>query len=119
MEDNTSYMKEFTPLNDDEKEAVEKVCKVFDSISMIPCTSCHYCVLDNDCPKKIKIPEIFSCYNSKKLFNDWNQDYYYSNILTVDNNKASDCIKCGKCERVCPQHLEIRELLKEVARQFE
>ena len=86
---------------------------------MIPCTGCRYCVLDNDCPKKILIPDLFSCYNLKTTFHNWNQDYYYSNILTRDNGKASDCIRCGKCEKICPQHLPIRSLLQDVAREFE
>jgi predicted aldo/keto reductase-like oxidoreductase len=119
MEDNTSFMENFEPLNADEIEAVNKVCDIFHSMNMIPCTACHYCVLDNDCPKKIKIPELFACYNEKTTFKNWNEDYYYNNILTRDSGKASDCIKCGKCEKICPQHLEIRKLLKDVAKEFE
>lgn len=48
-----------------------------------------------------------------------NQDYYYGNILTRDHGKASDCLECGKCEKICPQHLPIRTLLKDVAKEFE
>ena len=33
--------------------------------------------------------------------------------------KASDCLKCGQCEDICPQHLSIRELLEDVAKVFE
>jgi predicted aldo/keto reductase-like oxidoreductase len=53
------------------------------------------------------------------VFHDWNQDYYYNEVHTVQNGKASDCIKCGKCEKICPQHLEIRRLLETVAKEFE
>lgn len=53
------------------------------------------------------------------VFHDWNADYYYNQVHTVHNGKASACIRCGKCEKVCPQHLKIRELLKEVAKEFE
>lgn len=88
-------------------------------MGMIPCTACHYCVLDNDCPKKIQIPELFSCYNMKTIFRSWNQDYYYESVLTRDHGKASECLKCGKCERICPQHLPIRKLLEQVAEEFE
>ena len=119
MQDNVSFMEDFHPLNDKEQEAVRKVCAVFDSLNMIPCTSCRYCIEESSCPKKILIPDIFSAYNSKKTFGDWNADFYYNNVLTADNGKASDCIRCGKCERVCPQHLPIRSLLQDAASVFE
>ena len=120
MKDNLSYMKDFKPLSDREMEAVEKVMDVFHNLDMIPCTSCHYCVEENHCPKNIMIPDVFACLNSKNVFNDWNMDYYYNTVLTADGHgKASDCIGCGGCERVCPQHLEIRKLLGEAADTFE
>ena len=119
LKENVSFMAEPKKLTEEETAAVNKVRGIFASMSMIPCTACHYCVLDNDCPKKIQIPELFSCYNLKTTFHNWNQDYYYNNILTRDHGKASDCLKCGKCERICPQHLPIRKLLEKVAGEFE
>ena len=119
MRDNVKEMADFMPLDEQEQAAVKQVTDVFRSMNMIPCTGCRYCVLDNDCPKKILIPDLFSCYNLKTTFHNWNQDYYYSQILTRDNGKASDCISCGKCERICPQHLPIRTLLQDVAKEFE
>lgn len=120
MKDNLSYMKEFQPLNAKEKDAVAKVVKVFHGLDMIPCTACHYCVDENHCPKHIRIPDVFACLNSKKAFNDWNMDIYYSSVLSANGSgKASECIGCGGCERVCPQHLEIRKLLGDAAATFE
>lgn len=120
MKDNLSYMKDFRPLNDKEMEAVEKVTEVFHNLDMIPCTACHYCVDENHCPKNIRIPDVFACLNSKNAFKDWNMDYYYNTVLTAEGHgKASECIGCGGCERVCPQHLEIRKLLGEVVDTFE
>ena len=117
MKDNISFMKDFKPLNDIEMKAVQEVCQIFRSMSMIPCTSCRYCT--DGCPMNILIPDLFSCYNLKTTFNNWNQDYYYSNVLTRENGKASECIKCGQCEEICPQHLKITELLEDVAKEFE
>ena len=117
MQDNISYMKDFVPLNDVEKEAVRKVCEIFRSQDIIPCTACRYCT--PGCPRQISIPDLFACMNTKKVFNDWNQDYYYNMVHTGPGRKASDCIKCGKCEKACPQHLEIRKHLEEVAQLFE
>ena len=70
-------------------------------------------------PLLISIPDLFACMIAKKVFNDLNANYYYSNVHTVHNGKASDCIKCGKCEKACPQHLPIRDLLENVAKKFE
>ena len=116
MKDNISYMKDFVPLNEEENDAIDKVRDILNDLGGIACTACRYCV--DGCPKKILIPDLFSCYNAKKQFNDWNSGMYYD-IHTRENGKASDCIKCGKCERICPQHLKIRELLETVADTFE
>lgn len=117
MADNISYMKEFQPLNDNEMEAVRKVQEIFKSMNLIPCTACRYC--EAGCPKKIAIPDLFAVMNTKQIYHDWNADYYYNNVHTSQGRKASDCVKCGKCEKACPQHLEIRRLLEDVAKEFE
>lgn len=120
MQDNINAMKDFKPLDDKEMEAVHKVCDIFKSLNLIPCTSCRYCIEENECPMGIRIPDMFSSLNAHEAFHNWNTGYYYSNIITGNGHgKASECIKCGKCERVCPQHLEIRKLLENVAKTFE
>lgn len=116
MEDNISYMKDFKPLNEVEQEAVNQVAKIFKSMGAIPCTACKYCV--PGCPKNIPIPDLFADFNSKVTYKDWNSSFYYS-IHTKNGGRASDCIKCGKCEKACPQHLQIRALLEDVANQFD
>ena len=120
MQDNLSAMRDFVPLNDKEKEAVRKVCQIFHSLNLIPCTSCRYCVEESQCSKGIRIPDMFSSMNAHEAFHNWNTAYYYNNVITGEGHgKASECIRCGKCEKVCPQHLPIRKLLKKVAATFE
>ena len=120
MQDNLSAMKDFQPLNEIEMAAVQKVCGIFKSLNLIPCTSCRYCVEESECPKGIRIPDLFAAMNAHEAFHNWNTAFYYSSVITGDGHgKASECIKCGKCEKVCPQHLPIRELLKDVAKTFE
>ena len=119
MEDNLSAMRDFVPLNEDEKKAIRQVCDIFHGLNLIPCTSCRYCIEENHCPKDILIPDIFSAMNAREAFHDWNSGMYYGIVTRGGHAKASECIRCGKCEKVCPQHLPIRELLKKVAAAFE
>ena len=117
MQDNISYMKDFKPLNDMELKAVARVQKIIHDMDLISCTACRYCI--DGCPKNISIPDLFACMNAKNMYHDWNADYYYNMVHTRNKGKASDCIKCGICEKACPQHLRIRDLLAEVAAEFE
>jgi len=116
LHDNMSYMKDFKRLSEKELTAIAKVRDILSSMNTISCTECRYCVAG--CPANIPIPNLFACFNAKKQWNDWSSGYYYS-IHTGTAGKASDCIGCGKCENICPQHLEIRKLLKDVADEFE
>ncbi len=117
MKDNLSYMRDFKPLNETELAAVNKVQEIFHKMNMIPCTACRYCV--EGCPKQISIPDLFAIMNIKQLHHDWNADYYYEEVHTASGRRASDCLKCGKCEKICPQHLPIRKLLEEIAKEFD
>ena len=118
MTDNISVMRDYKPLSEAETAAIAKVCAIFKGLNLIPCTACHYCVEENECPKGIRIPDLFSAANTLEAFHNWNTKYYYNNVITGNGHgKASDCIGCGKCERVC--HLPIRELLKKTAKTFE
>lgn len=117
MQDNIAFMQDFKPLNETELAAVNQVQAIFRSKNLIPCTACRYCT--DGCPRHISIPDLFAVMNTKQLYHDWNADYYYNVVHTAPGRKASDCLKCGKCEAVCPQHLPIRRLLQDVAAEFE
>lgn len=116
MQDNLSFMTDFKPLSDTEHEAIKKVCDILKNQDTITCTDCKYCV--EGCPSNIKIPELFSLYNGKKQLKENSSKTDYERI-TTGKGKASMCVECGECENACPQHLSIKELLKEVAKEFE
>ena len=118
--DNTGYMQDFAPLTQQEQAVIAQVVGIINASIAIPCTGCAYCT--EGCPMHIAIPKYFSLYNAEmqelKEKDFTSQGTYYDN-LTLKFGKASDCIACGQCESVCPQHLPIIENLKRVAKQFE
>jgi len=117
MLDNTSYMKDFRPLDKAELDIIHQVTDIINSSIAIPCTSCGYCV--EGCPKSIPIPRYFALYNQYKLFSNlFNPQGYYANYQKT-NGLAKDCIACRKCETICPQHLKISELMKDVSAAFD
>lgn len=119
MEDNLSFMgKNFRPLSEGEQETIRKAQEALSQIDQIPCTACHYCT--PGCPKKILIPDLFSAMNDKLIYDNLEkakQNYAWN--VGDGYGKASDCVKCGQCEKQCPQHLPIRKLLEEVAQALE
>lgn len=117
LRENVSLMQNFKPLNEQELAAIAQVQQSFRSRHLIPCTACRYCV--DGCPQRIAIPDLFSLMNTWKLHHNHNAVYYYDSVYTAPGSRASDCVRCGKCEAACPQHLPIRELLEQVAAELE
>ena len=121
MEDNLSYMDDFKPLTEEEKAMCFKVADIINAQTAIPCTSCWYCT--GGCPQKIAIPQYFSMYNEdmREYLDEKGWTVNFSNYENVarDNGRAKDCIECGQCEEICPQHLPIIKNLKEVSKHFD
>lgn len=116
VEDNLSTFDRFEPLGDAEQEALRQVADKLRSRVQNGCTGCRYCM---PCPAGVDIPGCFSI---------WNQYHIYENVNDVkwnwgkgmeEEKKASNCIQCGKCEQVCPQHISVRENLARLQKELD
>ncbi|MCR5001275.1 MAG: aldo/keto reductase [Lachnospiraceae bacterium] len=113
MDDNIATFTDFEPISDEELKIINEVTGEVLAIPQIGCTACKYCC--DGCPKKISIPDVFRTINTLRRYpDDWRSKNFYSGLIQR-SGKASDCIACGQCEMVCPQHLPIIRLMKEAA----
>ena len=117
MNDNLATFTEFEPLSDEERMTVAEVTQIMLDMPTIGCTSCRYCT--DGCPMSINIPEIFRAMNALTLYGEEFRSQGHYDGATSKGGKASECIECGQCENVCPQHLGIIGLLKDAVGKFE
>lgn len=118
MEDNLSYMKGFLELNKKQQEIIKKAQDALAAIPLVPCTTCNYCA--KVCPNNIGISGTFTAMNMLILYENMERAVRQENwgVSRLGKKKASECLKCGKCEQVCPQHIAIREELQKAAETF-
>ncbi len=119
MKDNIGTFTSFEPLSPAETDALEEVTSIMLDIPLIGCTGCGYC--RDGCPAGISIPDVFRALNTMTLYDEeFRPTAFYRGLVNSGaSGKASDCVACGQCESVCPQHLPVIELMKEAARKLD
>ncbi len=115
VEDNLKTFKNFTPLNKDEKALVADTAATLKSRIRNGCTGCLYCM---PCPAGVNIPRNFSVWNHYNVYGNKEQLRQIWGTME-DSEKAHNCIKCGKCEKLCPQKLSIRDNLAVLQRELD
>ena len=114
----TASTTEIGSLGPEEDEMLQRVVNAINSRMKVGCTGCGYCM---PCPKGVDIPGTFSSYN--RLYYDgkfWSVvEYIKCTALRKTSTAASNCVGCGKCEAHCPQHIAIREELKNASKELE
>lgn len=122
LEENTAFMEHFTPLTEAEMALLGEAAEIIRKTITIPCTACRYCIEANHCPKHIPIPKYLDLFNRYSRRAQGSGSIYkkeYRQILSDGMGKASSCIACGACQKVCPQRIRIPEWLREVAEKIE
>lgn len=111
VEDNIKTAKDFTPLNEAQRNTIERALEAFKTNHVIPCTGCRYCM---DCPAGVDIPGVFKAYNEYALRKQKDNFREAYGKLREKKADAGHCVACGKCKSLCPQSLDIPNLMKEV-----
>ena len=114
MQDNLNTFTHFVPLSKEEQDVVGEVRRIMLNVDQIGCTACRYCT--DGCPMNISIPDVFRAVNTYRLYlEEFRPKAFYGGLIDQGHGRAADCVACGQCEGVCPQHLPIIELLKEAS----
>ena len=101
-----------------EEAMLQEVVSAINAKMKVGCTGCGYCV---PCPKHVDIPGTFAAYNhiyTENKFSGW-KEYFMCTAARKTPTSASNCIGCGKCEQHCPQHIAIRQELKNAQKELE
>lgn len=116
VKENVKEWKANAPFTEEESKVLAQAIEALESVGTIPCTNCRYCV--KDCPAGVKIPEIMSLLNLEKMTE--NREFAKSQYAwQTRDGRASQCTQCGSCEDMCPQSINIIDLLEDAADFYE
>ncbi len=116
VKDNLETFTDFRPLNDEEKAAVERIAGMLEARVNNGCTGCNYCM---PCPAGVNIPRNFKIWNTYGIYENVNSTKWQWEHDIDESQKAKNCVSCGKCEKACPQKLQIRSDLKKLQSQLD
>jgi len=106
---------EASSLTGKEKSLIEEVRNIYRDRIKVPCTDCRYCL---PCPAGVNIPKVFQLYNDAFIFDDMKAAKRDYNMFLKEDEKAHNCIECGRCENLCPQKISIIEELSQAVEAF-
>ena len=112
VEDNIRTFGDFKPLSEEEHKLVMKAVEIINETPSIPCTVCRYCV--PQCPKNINIPDALQFYNSHTINDNLGLLKHLLYMMGLTGGQPKDCIKCGACDKVCPQNIEISGFMESI-----
>lgn len=115
-QDNLKTFGNFKPLTQEEEQGIQEIVKELRSRIQNGCTGCSYCM---PCPAGVNIPKSFKAWNEYYVFGKYDAVGFLWDVMIKDEAKPKNCIECGKCEDICPQHLSIREDLKNVQKELD
>ena len=109
VDDNLKTFGSFKPLTGEEEKTITRVTELLRSRVQNGCTGCRYCM---PCPAGVDIPGCFASWNTYHMYQNYNVVKWRWEQALGEGKQAKNCIKCGKCEQVCPQKLSIRQDLE-------
>ena len=105
-------------LAEEDQQMLAKVAQAINAKLKVPCTGCGYCM---PCPKNVDIPGTFAAYNRCYTENKASgfREYMMCTLMRKTHTCASNCVGCGKCEKHCPQGIQIRKELENARKELE